>query len=83
MDDAKLIGWLCMMRLHWSADRPAQMPSCVSKALAAKGWITVSSDVDWEGDHSATITDAGWAITDLHGADWGIDTIPSESEAGG
>lgn len=77
----KLIGWLCFLRLTWGEDQVPAVPDNVSDSLIARGWITKQEDPDWQGRHEGRITDAGWAITDLHGADWGIDTIPSESEA--
>lgn len=80
MNEDRLVGWLCMWRLqHGSAnDGNIDMPSAVMQGLADRGWVEFGPE---EHDGKiARITEAGAAITDLHGPDWGIDTIPVEAE---
>lgn len=82
MNDEKLIGWLCFMRHQWSNGiERGVLPTCVHTEFVKRGWLEIGDDVDWEGDRRGHITDAGLALCDLYGPDWGINTIPEESEA--
>jgi len=64
------IAWLCMWRLQHGTENNGEifMPSAVSKALLRRGWIEEAGD-------GHNITAAGVDITDLHGPDWGINTL--------
>lgn len=70
MNDERLIAWLCVYRLQMDDDDDEHVqfsvPTAVHIALKERGWI----------DDKDSFTKAGLAVTDLHGADWGIDTIP-------
>lgn len=77
----KLIGWLCVLHFQWMEDKSIEMPGCIHEALVERGWYTYSPEPDWDGKHFANITPAGRAIIDLHGPDWGINTIPEEEDS--
>lgn len=80
MSEDHLIGWLCMWRLqHGSAnDGRIDMPGAVTDALVARGWVAMGGDPEWDGQ-PCSITEAGITITELHGPEWGINTIPAEA----
>lgn len=80
LSDEKLIAWLCFMRLQWGQDFVPAIPPDVTDALISRGWFVQRSDLDWNGERDGTLTDAGVAMADIHGPDWGIKTIPQESE---
>lgn len=80
MNEQVLTGWLCMIRLNFEGERSPFVPTRVQEALTARGWLDVESEAGWDGEHNSSITDAGYAITDLNGAEWGIDTIPELSQ---
>lgn len=75
LSDHVLIGWLCMIRLNWDAEIPAFTPTVVQRALVAKGWLEIDDEADWQGNHQARWTDAGLAVSDLGGPEWGIETL--------
>lgn len=75
----RLIGWACMIRLAFDAGEKPFLPICVQDQLVTRGWMEIEYEPDWQGNKNASFTEAGWTITDLHAAEWGIDAMP-ESE---
>lgn len=70
-----LIFWLCAYRLNLDSEGEFNMPSKVGQALLDHGLLEQLSS---EGrTHNCRITDKGLALTDLHGPELGIDTIPT------
>lgn len=78
--ESVLIGWLCVLRNQFEHGDGLQMPGAVYDALIARGWIDVDADPDWDGKRFARPTDAANSITDIHGPDWGVETL-DEAEA--
>lgn len=77
----RLIGWLVFYRLQCDLDDPrTQMPTAVQEALVEKGWLEMGAERNWNGTRDGHITDAGIAVTDLAGPEWGVDSIPSLEE---
>ena len=79
--DDKLIGWIVMVRLAFDGDRDPFLPTIVQRHLVERGWLEIDPEPQWNGHKQAHITDAGLAVTDLHGPEWGIDTMPETNEA--
>ncbi len=77
-----LEGWVCILRLNINscADPIFFTPNCIHEALSKDGWVEIDPEADWDGSHNVHITDAGMAVADLCGAEWGIDVIPDVAE---
>jgi hypothetical protein len=74
----RLIGWLCIARHQFSNGSACAMPRVVSDALIERGWMARDDGCDtW----NAHLTSAGLAVTDLNAPDWGINSLPQETEA--
>jgi hypothetical protein len=76
-DDQHLIAWLCIMEYNFTQDDDPSfhIPSNVRDALEERGWVYVESEEDWQGLRNAVLTDAGRAVIDLNGAEWGLETL--------
>ena len=81
ISDDKLIGWICAIVVSHEEDMIATTPAGVLDMLTAKGWLVRDDDPDWQGYRPGELTPAGRTIIDLHGPDYGLTTIPEESEA--
>jgi hypothetical protein len=79
-DDA-LAAWLSIYRYQFEQDHTLHLPGVVCDALIAKGWCTNDGETRWDGVGFMTITPAGDAIIDIHAPDYGIATIPEDSDA--
>lgn len=53
------------------------LPTRIKDELVARGWVQADEAPDWEGSTGTAVTAAGQIIVDLHGAEWGLDTIPA------
>lgn len=80
--ELQMIGWLCFMRNQHECGDTARVPRAVLDALIARGWMEKPDEPDWQGREACSPTPAGCAITDLHGPDWGLDTIPEAADTG-
>lgn len=79
--DDMLIGWLCIARHQFSNGETFNMPKAVSVELIERGWLVECGQEDGCDEWNAHITDLGLQITDLNAPEWGIDSIPQETEA--
>jgi len=75
--DEILVCWLVMMDYQFTQqDEPSFVtPEHIQRALVERGWL-VEENRNWKGQTEVDITTAGLAIVDLHGADYGLNTIP-------
>ncbi len=82
ISDDKLIAWLMVMQYQFAQEAESfHVPESVRLALIERGWCRVGDEMDWKGRQDIELTEAGMAVRDLHGPEWGLDTIPEESEA--
>lgn len=81
ISDDKLIGWICFARHQFSNGFECLLPKAVSDAIIARGWIEACDKQDDCQEWNAHITDAGLAVTDLNAHEWGLISLPQESEA--
>lgn len=74
--DEVLTVWLVMMDYQFvSQDDPSfYTPNHIQAALIEKGWL-VQGPENWKGQTEVDITEAGNAVVDLHGADFGLDAF--------
>lgn len=79
MDQDKLIGWLCILRLQFGKSEAFYLPHAVRHEMERRGWIEVG-DADWDGNHRAGLTNKGMALSDLQAPEWGIDSVPAETD---
>lgn len=70
MRDQALIAWLCFIYENIPPGRPICIPVVVDDALRGRGWL-VSGDGDWRGS-GIHITEAGQAMVDLYGPEYGV-----------
>lgn len=75
VSENNLIGWLCMIRHAMSNDEACFVPTSVLRQLAERGWLETDPERDWDGKHHAHVTDAGCAVSDLNGPEWGIEPV--------
>lgn len=81
LPDDKLIAWLCVMQYQFAQDAESfHVPQSVQDALIERGWCSIGEEKNWKGQHDIGLTEKGAAIRDLHGPEWGLDTIPEETE---
>lgn len=83
ISDDKALAWFMVMQFQFDHDDSEHfwVPLEVRKAFAERGWYECEEEVDWQGRHQGKMTDKGRAILDLYGPEWGLDTIPEETEA--
>lgn len=81
VSEDKLVGWLVAMLWHYQQAGGAHLPTAVLDQLVERGWVENPDEPQWDGKCPCGITPAGYALYDLHAPDYGIDTIPEESEA--
>lgn len=76
-DHEKLAGWLCMWRLQHGSSNGGVccIPAFVRREWRRLGWVEFDGKPDEDGLLGCALTDAGKAVTDLHGPDWGIDPL--------
>lgn len=84
LDESKLIGWLCFIRLQVDScdeDPGFVLPDEVVTKFVTLGWMTYAECDDPECDRShSEITDMGNMVYDLNAPEWGIDPIYSENK---
>ena len=73
ISETVLVAWLCILRHNFDHDFPLNIPNGISEALVDAGWIVFPDEPDWDGKHETFITEAGYAVSDLNCADWGIE----------
>lgn len=82
LSDQALTAWLVVYSYATTEGRSLHVPDCVTDGLIAKGWLRrKKDDKRWDGVEYADITSTGSAIVDIYGPDYGLDTIPEDSDA--
>lgn len=75
----RLLGWLCIARLHWESGMMFNMPDGVRDRLADRGWLAVRPPPPGSpappGASCVTLEDSGKTATDLAAPEWGIDPV--------
>lgn len=79
--DDKLIGWLCFLRHQWSNGVTCMVPNEISAEFISRGWVDNEPGQEDDGCYTSTLTELGTFLSDVNAAEWGINSIPEESEA--
>lgn len=75
LSEDKLVAWLCIIRLNFRERRQMVVPVHVQQQLCERGWMVVSEEPDWEGNHESHVTEEGTTASDLVAPEWGIDPV--------